>query len=59
MADSRYPDGFAPEGTVPYGKTRTRPKTLGEQLAEQEGYDAEATQTLKNVEGVLTWVTDV
>ena len=33
--------------------------TIGELLATVSGYDATKTQTLKNINGILTWVTEV
>lgn len=49
------PQPFVVVGDVPGGATVGTVTAVLEAL---DGYDAEETQTLKNVEGVLTWVTD-
>lgn len=49
------PQPFVVVGDVPGGATVG---TVTAALEALTGFDEEETQTLKNVEGVLTWVTD-
>lgn len=54
-AGSNTPQPFVVVGDVPGGATVG---TVTAALEALDGYDAEETQFLQNVEGVLMWVTD-